>query len=357
MPPSTRCSRRTAIRRLTLGGLATRCSRRTAIRRLTLGGLATQAQPRSLSATPPPPSPDPDITFFVVADPQIHLDKWGTAGTEKTLHTLNHLPGSPFPLGGTVDEPRAVLVAGDLVDTVDDPRHWRCYQQFFDPDGRALLRHRAFESIGNHDLSPESATGFSTIQRDVIARNQRRRGTETFHYDRHHYHYSWDWGPLHLVNLNLFPGNQARPVYDREAAWNNPVHSLDFLRQDLHDRVGSSGRPVVLVWHYGLRGWGLEKWWQTADLDALHSALAPYNVVLILHGHEHAYAHYLWQERPVFMCPSPQKDRDPQTPEVASTPKGFLVVRLHHTRLQVAHHDAQGWADTWENTISLGRHH
>jgi hypothetical protein len=321
-------------------------------RRRTLRGLA--ATGLVAAGAPAGRAEDADVTFYVGADPQIPLDKWGTAGTEATLRVINDLPGKPFPLGGLVAEPRAVLVAGDLVDVVDDPRHWDCYRRFFDPNGQALLRFRAFECIGNHDLSAESAEGFSVVQRAFIQRNRARRGPETFHHDAQGYHSSWDWGPLHLVNLNLFPGNEARPVYDRPAAWNNPVRSLDFLRQDLRERVGASGRPVVLMWHYGLRGWGLEKWWTPADLAALKEAVSGYNVVLILHGHEHAFAQYEWEGLPVFMCPSPQKDRDPRTPDVPSTPKGFLVVRLRGDSLQLAHHGAEGWAETWSRRIRLG---
>jgi hypothetical protein len=51
------------------------------------------------------------------------------------------------------------------------------------------------------------------------------------------------------------------------------------------------------------------------------------------------------------MCPSPQFDRDPNTPDVPSTPKGFLVVRLIDHQLQVAHHDASGWRETWSRTL------
>lgn len=295
-----------------------------------------------------------DLDFLVLADPQIHLDKWGTAGTEATIRTLNDLPGRPFPLGGKVREPVAALIAGDLVDVLDDPRHWRVYREFFDPNGKARLRFRAFEGMGNHDLSAESANGFSVVQREFIERNRSRRGAETFRYDEHGYHYSWDWGRLHLVQLNLFPGVQARPVYDREAPWNNPVRSLEFLRDDLRATVGDSGRPVVLVWHYGLRGWGLEKWWRPEDLAALREVIRPYRVVLILHGHEHAFAQYTWEGYPVFMCPSPQKDRDPKTPQVESTPKGFLVVRYRERagELLLAHHGATGWAETWRRSVA-----
>lgn len=291
------------------------------------------------------------VTFFVVADPQVHLDKWGIAGTEAMLRTMNALPGKTFPSGGIIPEPRAVLVAGDLVDVVDDRRHWEAYVRMFDPNGRALLRFRAFEGIGNHDLSPESDTGFSWVQREVLRRHRQRQGPERFHYDSAGYHHSWDWGRLHLVNLNLFPGNVARPVYDRPAPWNNPVRSLDFLREDLRKRVGTSGRPVVLMWHYGLRGWGLEKWWLPEDLAALKEVIAGYNVVLILHGHEHAYAQYTWEGIPVFMCPSPQRDRDPKAPDDQSTPKGFLVVHLEGGRMHVLHHDARGWADVWATGV------
>lgn len=327
------------------------CSRRDALARLAAGGLA--ACGGTLRAAPE--EQQEKLTFFVVADPQIHLDKWGTAGTEKMIEVINGLPGKDFPLGGKVAEPRAVIVAGDLVDVADDPRHWECYKRFFDPNGGALLRYRTFELIGNHDLSSALPAGeLSTVQREFIERNRRRRGDD-FHFDAAGYHYSWNWGPLHLVNLNLFPGNHHRPVYDRESPWNDPRGSLDFLRDDLKTQVGDSGRPVVLVWHYGLRGWGLEKWWTPEDLANLKEAIAPYNVVLILHGHEHAYARYEWEGYPVFMCPSPQKDRDPKTPEVPSTPKGFLVVRLKGKDLQVAHHHDRGWGETWSRGISLAK--
>lgn len=327
-------------------------TRRSALRCLTIGGLA-MAAPAAAGAKAG--EADDELTFFVMADPQIHLDKWGTAGTEKCIRLMNELPGKPFPFGGNVAEPLAVLVAGDLVDVVDDPRHWLAYVRLIDPNGDALLRFRAFECIGNHDLSTNSGDGLSAVQQEFIKRSSSRKGPETFHYDKLNYHYSWNWGPLHLVNLNLFPGNTHRQVYDREAPWNNPLRSLDFLRDDLKNHVGDSGRPVILMWHYGLRGWGLEKWWTPEDLVALKEVIEPYNVVMILHGHEHSFAEYEWEGYPVFMCPSPQRDRDPKSPDVESTLKGFLVIRLQGKHLQLAHHNDGKWADTWRQEISLGK--
>lgn len=306
------------------------------------------------TAAPPAAAAPAAITYFVTADPQINIPRWGTAGTERTIDAMNALPGTPYPDGTPVGEPRATIVAGDLVDVVDDPQNWARYRELYDPEGKARLRFPAYEGVGNHDLTSRQGRGaFSDVQRAVIDRHRRRAGT--FSYDAAGYHHSWDDGPLHFVQLNLFPGDEPRPVYDRPAPWNDPHASLSFLVEDLRLRVGDSGRPVVLVWHYGLRGWGLEKWWRPEDLDALDRAIAPYNVVLILHGHEHAFASYEWRGRKVFMAPSPQRDRDPKQPETVSTPKGFLVLRLVGDELGVFHRTADGWRDQWTQRIGLGR--
>jgi hypothetical protein len=295
-----------------------------------------------------------NVTFFAIGDPQINIPRWGTAGTEKTIEMMNQLPGAPFPFDGVVEEPLGVIIAGDLVDDLKNHENWELYKKFFDPHGKARLRFKVFEGLGNHDLSTTQGFGtFNYLQEEFVERNKSR--TDKFHYDAHHYHYSWDWGPLHLVCLNVFPGNTNRAVYDRNAPWNDPKHSLDFLAHDLKTTVGDSGRPVILIWHYGLRGWGLEKWWTTNDLAALREAIVPYNIALILHGHEHRYDRYEWEGYPVFMAPAPQIDRDPKTPSVESKPKGFLVIRLQGDELQVAHHTAQGWAEKWSRKISLGR--
>jgi hypothetical protein len=307
----------------------------------------------SLIPLPGTSSAASNVTFFAIGDPQINIPRWGTAGTEKTIELMNQLPGKSFPFGGVVAEPHGVIIAGDLVDDLKNQENWIRYKEFFDPHGKTRLRFKVFEGLGNHDLSTTQGFGtFNYLQKEFVERNKSR--TDKFHYDEHAYHYSWNWGPLHLVCLNIFPGNASRPVYDRESPWNDPKRSLDFLTHNLKTKVGNSGQPVILVWHYGLRGWGLEKWWRPEDLAALREVIKPYNVVLILHGHEHRYDRYEWEGYPVFMAPAPQIDRDPKTPDIDSKPKGFLVIRLAGAELQVAHHTAQGWAETWSRQISLG---
>jgi hypothetical protein len=291
------------------------------------------------------------VTFFALGDPQINIPRWGTAGTERTIELMNRLPGRPFPFGGTVDEPAGVLVAGDLVDDLSNADNWELYKALFDPAGGARLRFPVFDGLGNHDVDVRNQEfgAFNATQLEFIERNGRRAGE--FVLDANGYHYAWVWAGVRFVQLNLFPGTQHRPVYDAPAPGNDPKGSLDFLRHVLAHHVGDSDQPLVLTWHYGLRGWGLEKWWLEEDLDQLAAALDGYNVLLILHGHEHRFERYKWRGFDVIMAPSPQYDRDPDQPHLQSRPKGFLVFRITHDSLQMAYRTPTGWADTWSKRI------
>lgn len=323
-------------------------SRRTFLR-ATGGGLLLPTVPRTAWAEDA--ANDLPLTFLATADPQINIPKWGTAGTEKTIDAMNRIAGTPFPFGGEVGEPVGVVIAGDLVDAMESPENWKRYKEFYDPRGKARLRFPVYEGIGNHDLTSKQKFGeFNALQREFIERNKQRPGELIF--CENQYHYAWQWGGVHFVQLNLFPGNTHRPVYDRRAPWNDPKHSLDFFKSYLDQHIDDKDTPIVLTWHYGLRGWGLEKWWTTEDLDRLEKGIKGYNVVLILHGHEHSFARYQWRGYDVVMSPSPQRDRDPKKLDVPSKPKGFLVFRITQDELQMGHRTADGWADKWSTSLT-----
>jgi hypothetical protein len=290
------------------------------------------------------------FTFFATADPQINIPKWGTAGTEKTIKQMNELPGMDFPFGGTVGEPRGVLVAGDLVDKMGNQNNWKRYKRFFDPKGDALLKYPVYAGTGNHDLTNEVSGGnLNWLEQEMVQRNKQRPGE--LNYGPKGFHYSWDWGPIHFINLNIFPGNKHRPVYGGTDPWNDPKDSLEFLKKDLEQNVRSKDQPIFLMWHYGLRGWGLDKWWTKKDLKNLAQVINGYNVILILHGHQHAYSKYKWNGYDVVMAPSPQKDRDPDNKDKESKPKGFLVFRVTDGELQMAVRRPDGWGRTWKTSL------
>ena len=60
--------------------------------------------------------------------------------------------------------------------------------------------------------------------------------------------YSWNWGPLHLVQLHRFGGDTRKGA----------VSSIPWLKDDL--RTAGAGRPVVLFQHYGWDPFSLENW-------------------------------------------------------------------------------------------------
>jgi 3',5'-cyclic AMP phosphodiesterase CpdA len=65
-----------------------------------------------------------DVTFVVTGD--THFGVPGIAARHRDIIAdMNALPGRPFPtgMGGTVGEPRGVLIAGDLTDD-SRPEEW-----------------------------------------------------------------------------------------------------------------------------------------------------------------------------------------------------------------------------------------
>jgi len=65
-----------------------------------------------------------------------------------------------------------------------------------------------------------------------------------------------------------------------------PRASLEFLREDLADQVGDSGRPVMLFFHIHPNGPEFD--WPSEDLAMFWETMQPYNVIALFHGHTHA---------------------------------------------------------------------
>jgi hypothetical protein len=62
--------------------------------------------------------------------------------------------------------------------------------------------------------------------------------------------------------------------------------------------AGNHDGPVVLMQHYGFDGFSLNdwNWWTPKQRRALYELIADYNVVAILHGHNHHAEHYRWPD-------------------------------------------------------------
>jgi hypothetical protein len=272
------------------GGCARSSARASAARAQDGGAPASQPQAAAAPAIEPP-----GVTFFVTADTHVG-DSFVADATPAMIDAMNRLPGTalPAPLVGRVAAPRGVLVAGDLTDRGTPPQ-WQAFVAAFGLTGReGRLRFPVFEGSGNHDLF-----GGRTVVPRGVAR--RHRGLV----------YALDWDDVHVVCLDRYPTVGHRRWLARDLARLRP------------------GRPVVLYFHYPLRG-PYSNPWREADKAALAGVIKPYRVVAIFHGHYHPERRYEWEGIPIFDVGSPYWDPT------------FAVVRATASHLEVASYDYVG---------------
>lgn len=179
---------------------------------------------------------------------------------------------------------RGVILAGDLVQS-GHAEEWNWYLNSFTEQGtKYTLLPYIFDGLGNHDYDSQVR---HNIIRDHI-REHSRNTVRTLGEDDPIPHYSWDWHDIHFVQLNLIPSN-APPS---GALQFFPYAALSFLQQDLAAHVGTSGRPVFIIHHFGLNE---VDWWDDYQKVQYWDVIAPYNVRGILHGHSHLSASH-WYE-------------------------------------------------------------
>lgn len=273
---------------------------------------AAVSAPAFARADGPKPKDEP-VAFFLVGDTHFLADKDDTAKldprsagvTSRLVDLLNKLPGTEIPKaagGGTVLAPRGVIHAGDCIDTGDkadakmQATEWAAFADAYGLTGKdGKLKVPVYEVHGNHD----SPRGDGLAVKKIAERNKNRPGLANV--SDNGVHYSWDWGGVHFVNLGIVVGQVPGVTRRRRYA---PLGSLEFLAADLKDKVGSSGRPVVVTHHVDVlryaqplpaddkKAEGME--WDPADVKGFHDALKGYTVAAILYGHTHARNVYRW---------------------------------------------------------------
>jgi hypothetical protein len=285
---------------------------------------------------------DNDLTFFVVSD----LHYGGTVNfrllNRQTVQAMNSLPGQLYPedkgVKGKVHTPRGVVITGDIVNDGSAPdieKTWQEYVEDYGLNGDKLLAFPVYEGFGESD-GPSSGL----VRANLKSRNRLRPGLRSISADG--LHYSWDWGQVHFVQLNLYPGSAGEEylnIWRRRISGDAryPKHSLEFLIDDLRRNVGSSGRPVVLFEHYGFDSWS-EAFWTEKERSAFLQAIQPYNIIAIFWGHSEVPQGFSWNGIKTWCAGTSNHDPDPGE---------FLVVKITTGRkngqLVVATRETDAW--------------
>jgi len=295
------------------------------------------------------------IAFLVCGDPQYlaeksneprQLDPLSEKANRQFVELVNILPGMDLPdnMGGgqVARDLRGLIVTGDLIDSLDKNGgpypamqrfEWRRFVKDYGlnaRDGRIKLP--IYELHGNHD-GPQ---GDSFLVDAIIQRNRSR--PDVVNISPNGLHYAWDWGPLHLINLGMFVGSGEQKRSDHHYA---PRASFEFLKADLAEHVGDSGKPVIISHHLHLNA--PEYDWPAEDLAAYYDLIKDYNVIAIFNGHTHGSPprHHRWNGK--------QLDRDIEgidnfDPDDAGASKlhNGKPVGLNHGLLYVEIHDHPG---------------
>ena len=290
------------------------------------------------------------LTFFTISDTH-----FGTTGADFVANRkampdrLNSLSTQNFPAtvgGGLVGAPKGLLMPGDLVDAPDSTL-WKEFSGDYGINGEGRTKMPVYDGLGNHD-GPGTNPLIVAVYQNRNRLRQTLAGARAGNMDSLNYNYSWDWGPVHFVNLNLFSGSIPR-TRDQITGGHSAYRSLDFLKDDLAKHVGASGRPVFIMQHYSFDGTSLgppdgsgKPWWLFEDGEATYQAIKDYNVIGLLHGHTHGRKIYKWHGLDVF------DDGTAQNGDI-------FVFRIAEGRMFMANRVGDAWGSIkLEKTIGMG---
>jgi hypothetical protein len=323
------------------------------------------------------------VRFLVAGDCQYSFSGTTQAETDKANANAVHQHLHDLKYSGR--HVRGIIYAGDLTQSTAMDE-WDYFKRSV-----ASFERYLFHGLGNHDVSEptdgqtawceywkvQAALGQPVPSRsgcvdpDEIHEHVLDLKRATRKTRKGNPHYSWDWHDVHFVQLNLFPGNQAPSALpdgplppNTEYRDHDPMGALTFLMNDLAASVGDSGRPVVLIHHYGFDGFSkgevalsnvYEVWWTERQRMACWAALQGYNVAGIFTGHLHldsADTDWVIHWKPTNAITG---DPIPTFISAASLNRVFLDVEiLSNDRMTVTRKNAAGTALT-NVTVCLNR--
>ena len=318
-----------------------------------------------------------DFAFFVFSDVHIGAENLKAnppvtvadtlAKAKDNLDIMLGLVGQHYPerselrglVPSPIPRPRALIILGDLTDGHNEParqeEQWRSFEVLFPVKGIAFgdAAVPAIALAGNHDGDVAGPQ-----RRGLVRRNEALRQAGVIAaLSSNGVHFAVNWQGVHLVGLGLCPADTTDSEtpfkYGQPGAgsWNDPQGAFSFLKEYLERAVGNTGKPVILLQHYGFDGFSMNdwNWWTPKQRQALYQLLANYNVTAIFHGHNHHAEHYRWPD-PKLHAADLKLFFDGKTPanhrqyDVLSCGNVCWVIRILGDRLIAMHYNPSGWS-------------
>ena len=285
-------------------------------------------------------SQEQSLTFFLVSDTHYGASETIAGANRSTIDMMKKLPGAPFPkvlASGEVQTPLGVIHCGDILDG-GEASDWDDFRADYGVDGDGRINYPVYESFGNHDGGINGP-----VRRGIIERNKHRPGVTNI--SDNGLHYSWDWGDIHFINTNLYPGSE----WDSTCEWCHyfkedfkyPLNSLEFLKKDLEENIGKSNKPVIIIQHYGWDNFS-DLWWTDSEKEAYYQVIKDYNIIAIFQGHSHAVEKFTWKGLDIWSVGSGQKDPDPGS---------CLVVQIREGKMIIAERRPGSWGYTSSKSL------
>lgn len=177
---------------------------------------------------------------------------------------------------------------------------WAQFRDEYGLCGDKEMIHPAYEGAGNHDYFRDVGEEYEhPVHKYIAYRNNFRWGVDRVD-PMGKGHYSWTWDDVHFVQLNLAATDNtiineswldgASPPELLFRISMKPYSALSFLKRDL-ELHAVPGQPVVLISHYP---WAESGRFPAKDRLALFQVIKDYNVVALVHGHNHSSAFRTW---------------------------------------------------------------